>query len=317
MDIVICTDNNYVMPASVLICSICENNKKNNIVFHVIFNKELHEKNKLSLKEIVDDYKKDIKFYCINENINSLLPVGQKGQIRHITITSYYRLFLTSLLPTNINKVLYLDCDTIVRHNLDELWNTDINDYAVACVADQNEGSLSSYNRLRYQQQLGYFNAGVLLINLLYWREKNLQEIFINYIKENQEKLQCHDQDVLNYVLRNSKKSLPLKYNLQNGFLSKEINISWEYEDELTEAIKDPYIIHYIDYLKPWVKGCECPFKSEFFKYQRLTKWKNYPLQKSKIKPTIKQIVKRMLVFFKIVSKEKLYNYRDDITPLN
>ena len=55
------------------------------------------------------------------------------------------------------------------------------------------EAMTERYSRLNYPQSLGYFNAGVLLINIEYWREHNLQDVFWNYMKENIDKLKQHD----------------------------------------------------------------------------------------------------------------------------
>lgn len=207
MEIVICTDNNYVMPAGVLICSICENNVTEKIRFHIIVDDTFLEENRQSLFEEVLRYNQEIYFHHIDKNLYSSFPVGLKGQISYLTLAAYYRLFLGKILPTTIKKVLYLDCDIIVRHNLAELWNIDIDDYAVGCVTDQYDGLIYPYNRLRYPQNLGYFNSGVLLVNLDYWRENHLLEKFIDFLGKYPERALAFDQDVLNYVLRNKKRN--------------------------------------------------------------------------------------------------------------
>lgn len=315
MDIVICTDNNYVMPSGVLICSICENNKGNRIRFHIIGDEKLTEIGKASLQEEVNRYHHSISFYNIDSSLYSFMPTGKEGQPQHITIAAYYRLFLADLLPVDIDKVLYLDCDTIVRHSLKDLWSTDITDYAVGGVTDVFEGLICHYNRLRYPQPLGYFNSGVLLINLAYWRKYKLQDLFLDYLKKYPERLKYYDQDVLNYVLREKKKTLHLKYNVQDCFLRKELFISWEYETELNDAVNDPYIIHYSGGMKPWVKECKNPFRSEFVKYLQCTKWKNTHLVwKMPLSSRIKQKVKALLVNLHILSRVQYNNYRNDIS---
>ena len=80
MDIVICTDNNYVMPSGVLICSICENNKAEKIRFHVVGNETLSEESKQSLSEVAASYHQEMHFYCADSSLNSLLPVGKDSQ---------------------------------------------------------------------------------------------------------------------------------------------------------------------------------------------------------------------------------------------
>lgn len=95
-----------------------------------------------------------------------------------------------------------MDGDIIVRNNLNELWNTDIKDYAIGAVPDQSEGLIVFYNRLKYPPRLGYFNSGVLLINLKYWRDNNLTEQFNKFLQTYPERVVFHDQDILKYTLR-------------------------------------------------------------------------------------------------------------------
>lgn len=312
MDIVICTDNNYVMPSGVLFCSICENNREEEITFHVIADNSFSENSRQALLNIINKYHKEIYFYPIDSKIFASFPVHQKNQPAHITLATYYRLYLAELLPKNLNKILYLDGDIIVRNNLNELWNTEIKDYAIGAVPDQNEGLIGFYNRLKYPQRLGYFNAGVLLINLKYWRDNNLTEQFNKFLQTYPERIILHDQDILNYVLRTKKKYLPLKYNVQNGFLYNEINISWEYENQLQEAIKNPCIIHYLLGSKPWNRGCNHPFRNEFFRYQKLTQWKNVPLQPNPEKLNFKRFIKKFLQRIGLISKPQ-NTYKDNL----
>ena len=191
-----------------------------------------------------------------------------------------------------------------MKHSLIEMYETNIDNIALAAVPDRDEGQIYLYNNLRYEQRLGYFNSGVLLINLKYWRMHNLLNEYIKFATQYPERLKFHDQDVLNYVLRENKKGLPLKYNVQDGFFKKELNISWEYEDELKEAISDPYVVHFTCGMnKPWNKGCDVPYKEEFFKYRNLTKWSNQPLQKVSLpyKTRIKQYIKNILILLGVM----------------
>lgn len=300
MDIVICTDNNYIMPSGVLFCSICENNKPENIIFHVIADQSFSDASRQALSDIIKKYDKEIRFYQIDPSIFASFPIGRKDQPIHITLAAYYRLYLTELLPKELNKVLYLDGDIIVRGSLKDLWNTDIENYAVGVIPDLHEGSISNYNRLRYSPTLGYFNSGVLLINLQYWRENNILNDFLSYAKENYKALKFHDQDILNFIFRNQKLRLPIKYNLQNEMLFKEPDISWEYENELNEAIQNPIILHFTSRLKPWNKECDHPYKNEFFKYQNLTQWKGMPVQ-NRYKPSLKRYIKKILQKLKLI----------------
>lgn len=303
MNIVCCTDHNYIMPTGVMICSACVNHQDCTITFHVVCNDDVTEEDKQDLKNITSQYNHKIEFITAPVFTKKALyfPVN-----KHITITTYYRLFLTELLPYDIDKIIYLDGDLIVRHSLKDLYESNINSFAIAAIPDMDEGQIYLYNNLKYKQSLGYFNAGVLLINLKYWRKHKLLNKFIDFIINNPERIKYHDQDILNFVLRENKVKLPLKYNVQDGFFRKKLNISWEYEDDLKEAINNPVIVHFTcGNNKPWNKGCDVPYKEEFFKYRNLTKWKDEPLKKIAYpnKTRIKQYVKKVLILLGVMRK--------------
>lgn len=319
MDIVCCLDNNYVMPVGVMMCSLCENNKNEKITFHVI-GTDLTDKTKDSFRHIViDKYHKAICFYGLDGINLSILPISQSFQLSHInSLATYYRLFLTEVLPKHISKVLYLDGDIIVRHSLTKLWNTDITNVPLAATIDVEAFNCKYYNRLKYSQHLGYFNAGVLLINLSYWREHNVLNDFNTMIKQYPERLGCFDQDVLNSIFCKNKKELRLTYNFQNDFLFKQEyrQISWEYDEEVDEVFSDPCILHFISAPKPWHKDCDYPYQYEWHKYQSLTEWKDIPLKRyfSRFHYFVNWIIRCSMRLGLITKRLQYFNrYREDL----
>lgn len=311
MDIVISTDNAYVMPAGILIYSVCQNNVRENIYFHVLTDTSLTEANRQALKNITDFAGKTIYFHNIDPRITQGCPVGRDG----LPVSAYYRLYISDILPEKIKKVLYLDCDMIVRHSLNELWKYDIENYAIGCVPDMFTDDISSYNRLLYSPSEGYFNSGMLLINLDYWRKHKVKNAFIDFISNYSDRILYSDQDVMNYVLRKQKLNLPLRYNVQDGFLWKYPKMSWTYFEELAEAVSNPTILHYNTRNKPWIKGCDQPLKDEFFKYRSMTQWAKEPLwpntSESSLKKSIKTVLRKLGVMTPVPSI-----YRNDIKPL-
>lgn len=315
MDIVCCLDKDYLMPLGVMIYSLCENNKNEDITFHIIHN-NLTSLEENSLRKITNKYDKMIFFYTIRHSDLSNITIGNREQ-QKLSISTYFRLFIGDILPKHVKKIIYLDGDIIVCDNLRELWNIDIGNKALAGVPDEYlfYGNIKqSYNRLKYSPNLGYFNAGVLLINLQYWREHNVIDDFFRLI-ESKVIFIHHDQDILNYTFREQKIFIPLKYNLMSDFLleSQYRGISWEYNEEIEQSVKEPVIIHYTG-IKPWYKECDHPYKKEFLKYKALTEWKDTPLKKSyKIK--IKRIIKKILLYFNLLDKGRMpswqYTYAD------
>lgn len=279
MDIVCCLDDNFVMPCGVLLLSICENNKTESIAFHII-TEGLNPDNRRKIESIAKYYDRMCYFYHIDTSLLKKAFDSPGLRNPNWTLSVYYRLLLCSVLPQNIDKVLYLDCDTIVCASLDELWNIDIQNYAIGAVPDCSGDDIRFYNRLDYDFSLGYFNAGVLLINLLYWRENDIESQLLEYMNRNVAILEYNDQDILNYVLREQKQELSIKYNLMGRFFWQThfLYVRKKYWGDILTAINSPVIIHYTDRSKPWHKESTIILKEVWLKYYKLSPWRDIPL---------------------------------------
>ena len=89
------------------------------------------------------------------------LPLSKAEGLNHISKATYYRLLIADILPKEIDRVLYLDCDIIVNDSLEELWGIDMTGKAIA--ASPQIGSGHDCERLGYPIEDGYFNAGQFL----------------------------------------------------------------------------------------------------------------------------------------------------------
>ena len=278
MDILLSTDDNYVMPTGVLMMSVSENNK--NVNYHILVGENFSEDKKDRLIQIAEQHKNGISFYQINAEFKDEFPFGKENQAHRVSYATYYRLLITELLPKDINKIIYLDGDMVVRGSLNSLWNTDISGYAVGVVYDMDEMKHCTSQRLPYPMDSGYFNAGVMLINFDYWRKHKCLERFISFAKSNWEILHFHDQDILNGVLYDEKKWLPITYNFQNGFIYKYNNKGYreELEAEIHRTMYNPLIVHFSSPDKPWLIESFHPYCTEWRHYWRMTKWGNDPL---------------------------------------
>jgi lipopolysaccharide biosynthesis glycosyltransferase len=227
--------------------------------------------NLMKLKRIATKYDIELDTQVLEMNLLSTLPIS-KG--RHFNAMMWCRIALPTLLP-NLDKIIYLDSDLCVLEDLKELWYTNIDNVALAAVPDMFCHNILTYNRLDYDISAGYFNSGVLLLNLDYWREHQIQKKTLNFATTTTCELTYPDQDVLNYVLKNQKKNLPMKFNVQEGYFFKKPYIARSMWGELHDAIKHPVIMHYTGggLLKPWVKGAAVPGKIFFEKYATLSEW--------------------------------------------
>ncbi len=317
MDIVCSTDNNYVMPTGVMMCSLCENNRGEQVRFHVL-NSNLTDDGKAALERVAKGYGQEIVFHQMRDADMADFPIGREGQSAHISsLATYYRLYLGECLPESIKKVIYLDGDVIVRGSLREMWDTDIEGYAIAGVPDTGNNGVEHYNRLLYPQPLGYFNAGVLLINLDYWRKNNVKEAFLKVAREHPERLRCHDQDILNYVFKTCKKRLDAKFNFQTEYLFEHryLSLSYDIIAEIDAALANPLIIHYVVGPKPWQRDCIHPYRAEFLKYRAKTQWSGMALLPGDpLKVRLKHGMIKILVDMGLFKRESLvaYKFRKD-----
>ena len=269
MNILCCTDTNFVIPLGVMLHSLCVNDGGNELHFHIIVDDTVTKQQKDELLSVVTG-KGDVCFYLINiENIKKYLVV----KVENFPIPIYYRLLVAKILPETVHNVLYLDADLIIRHDLSALWSVSLQEKAVAAIPNQSDCG-QYWKRLGYDKNLGYFNSGVLLLNLDYIREHQLTDRFIDYIKNNSEKLLCPDQDVLNYILKDCKLTLSVRFNAQEGFYRVPPERICGNVDEFEKDIMNPDIIHYTKE-KPWSKKCRHPLKNVYYYYKAFTPWAN------------------------------------------
>lgn len=293
IDILCATDDNYAALCGIMLTSLFESNRNEDIHVH-IFTGTLSAENQKKYRELAQRYDSEIDVIEVDQKKFDNCPIWPGD---HLSITAYYRLIAPILLP-DIDKVLYLDCDIIVNGSLRRLWNEDIEQKALGAVIDAEFYNEEFYERLQLSKENLYFNSGVLLINLKYWREHQVTERCFDCIATRREKLRWHDQDTLNVVLQNEIVRLALRYNLQTPFLLSVFASRYEsIQEEIMNSVKSPCIIHYIGGGKPWQGQSLHPFKSYFMAVKAVSLWKSTDLniQKGKWMESMKFNLCRML----------------------
>ena len=270
MDIVCNIDNGYVKYCVVMLTSLFVNNKDENLHIHIIAD-NLSEESQHILSDVVERrYKQRLSFYLVRKDLLSKCPIDTNN---YISISTYYRCFLTTILPSDISKVLYLDCDLIVCKPLGTLFNINLDGYAVGAVEDMWSAKESHYARLHYSEKYSYFNAGVLLVNLDYWRQHDIEKEITEYISDYPERLLYNDQDVLNAVLYTRRLFIPFRWNMQDGFFRKKRKLRPGSIPALEAEMPEAAIVHFTGGKKPWHDKSVHPYKKEYLKYLDLTQW--------------------------------------------
>lgn len=157
----------------------------------------------------------------------------------HLSRAAYARLFLSELLPA-LDRVIYLDTDTLVLENLLPLWKMDLNGFLVAAVPDD---FIDPSEIAATKSRLGeYFNSGVMVMNLAQWRADNLMPEIAAVMASPD--LLCEDQSVMNMICANRVQFIDRKWN----FFTKRFS---EYPS--AHRYISPAILHYGGTPKPWV----------------------------------------------------------------
>lgn len=294
MNIALCADERYSFPCGVCVTSILENNRDEKCNIYIL-TPGLNEKSLAKFNRLSEIYQQKIEIITIDDSLFKNLKVSDR-----FPISIYYRFLLPQLVKSE--KVLYLDCDIIVTGNIKALWDTDITNYACGVIEDQKSDDITIQNRLGQYQP--YFNSGVILMNLNYWREHNISSALTDFIYHNLEKCLYPDQDALNCILGNKVLFLEYKYNYQEQMLlpKREQYLHMDKWKNLLPPEVIPTIIHYTCDIKPWIKNCSHPLKQHFIKYKNISPWKD-----CKVKPlyNLCEKLKKILHFCSFVLKDK------------
>lgn len=169
--------------------------------------------------------------------IESLLEKYNLNTIRHITRTTFARIFAADIIPLSFSRILYLDIDILVIRDISPLFDIEP-ELGLAAVPEFFDSSIKLFK----SPDVSYFNAGVLLINADHWRENKTVEKCLLLIEE-QGNFNCQDQDVLNLVFKNNWQLLPPTSNVMVSFV-----------DSLSSfpQLSQPMIVHFVGRHKAW-----------------------------------------------------------------
>lgn len=275
MDILCTIDNNYVQQCCCMLVSFFDNNRRGKHSVH-LFSEKMAPENQNIIRNLVESYQGIFYYYQVDSSEFGSCSMKNMG---YYTMAIYHRLLMVRLLPDNLDRVLYLDCDLVVDGSLEEFWGMLLDNYALAAVDELNSCAPDVFERLGYDAKYGYFNAGVLLVNLKYWRDNNLTNAFLEYMSSHSDKLKTHDQDVLNALLHDKCKHVSRKWNTEEAFYHYYVIKKWRKMNskEMKKVLFNPVIIHYSWKPKPWEKSCRHPLRLKYFFYlNKITLFSTY-----------------------------------------
>ena len=271
--IAFCCDDNYLIPACIMLESLMKNNRDIHFVAHT-FTDDLSEESIEKLKKTIECGEAELIPHVLPEHAKELIQ--NAPTLKHISIATYYRLFLPYVIEMSVGKVLYLDCDILVRRSVEELFLETEPGIIIVGVSDINEED--------HADRIGvdvYVNTGVLTMDMaairkMYTMESMTEEI--SRIMSEPIKIVMGDQDIINLLFAGHIKKVSNIYNFQRL-------IHKAYCLKNPSLVKETVIAHFITGDKPWNNDYLMEYAGEYYSYlrkyltvpQRLAWWAGKP----------------------------------------
>jgi lipopolysaccharide biosynthesis glycosyltransferase len=282
--VLLCTNALFLQHAAVCLTSLLANNP--DLFFNVVIIGRATEKldEEKFRRSIAQFSNHSLQFRQFTPPADQVLPLIPQS---HYTIDTYTRLWAGDFFPEEVDRILYLDADIVVVGGIGPLWHTDLQGSLLGTV--DIPGAEQGVKLLGMRAEDGYFNAGVLLIDLKQWRETHAGDAVLNYINTNPERV-MYDQDALNFCFHHRRKRLDYKWNVIWPFFREPSPLPLA-RAELEAVRRDALIIHFNGASKPWSYFADHPRTAEYQKYLRMTAWRDFlPLDRTPLNMLRKRI---------------------------
>lgn len=280
MNILYTINDNFVPQAAACMCSVCENNVDEQNISFFVAGMGISAANKDGLVQLAESYGRKCEIIEI-DSIEKYLDFSYDTSGWNEIVLA--RLLIDKILPEHVDRVIYLDGDTIIRGSLRNMWNMNLRGKVLAMSVEttadkQRKQSLELENNY-------YYNAGVLLIDLKRWRSNDCARRILQYYQEHNGRLFANDQDAINAVLKDEIRPMLPKYNFCNTYTQypyrtlKKLVYPMPYINKAVyeECCKNPIIIHFLGEERPWRKGNTHKYRNDYKKYLGLTQWCDTP----------------------------------------
>ena len=251
INVCLACDDNYAKHAGVVIASILKNAYEDDKINVYLLDGGIKQENKILLNKLTNIKEFKLQFIDID---NSLFKDYEAVKTHsYVTLATYYRLKLASLLP-EVDKIIYFDCDFVINESLRSLFNADLCDCPLGGVHDIKKKML--------KKNPTYINAGMIVMDLNKIRELNLEKVFLEWTKENINTIKVGDQEIINEVCKGNIKILPAGWNVQSSNFTNRSSYT-----------KNPKAVHFVAKKKPWHYASFSYHRDLYFKYLQLTPW--------------------------------------------
>ena len=267
MDLLLTLDQNFLPPCKVMLCSFFASNPvERDVTVHLLHSAIPGNR----LEELGD--------FCAGFGA-ALAPIAVDAALFENAPTSrrypkemYYRLLSPLILPQDVERVLYLDPDTLVINPLRPLWELPLEGKLFAAASHTGLTDMANgINQLRLDTEHKYFNSGVIRIDLTAARQQVTAEDIFQCVRAHGKDLILPDQDVFNMLY--GRQTMPVddaiwNYDVRN--YSKYL-IRSSGQRDLNWVMANTAVLHFCGRNKPWHTGYKNPFGMLYLHYQNLT----------------------------------------------
>ena len=268
-------DANYAMPLAVMLASLAATLGPERVATVYILESGLDAATRKRVEQSVRGTRIALRWVTlVRDRLAALRPTLRKFD--YASLASYYRLLLPEAVPGDVDKLIYLDCDLVIRRDIGALWDIDIGDAPLLAVPELSEAArlVSSREGIRRHRDVGLaddqleFNAGVMLINLRVWREEHVALRAFAYLRAAGHGVRWQDQDALNVVTAPRWRPLDSRWNVTMHAFRGAADA-----EEAKRLLAGPFIVHYNTAQKPWHVDFPYGFRELFEHYLDATAW--------------------------------------------
>lgn len=229
-------DKNYLVPSMVFMKSLSNNYSgiENLDVICLVPPELLNKSNEYSKN--LNIHNLNIQFRCSDKFI-AMIQNGNAHESDYISNHCNHRIFLGSLLH-DYDKAIYIDPDTVILRDISPVLDYPLRNKLLA-VVEYSSMNVKSFN----DQDRPYFNNGIFIADLNYWRESGAEDK-MDYFTKTYGPTLCPEQDAMNYAFIDVWSPLPFSFNSFHTYM--------ESMEHFAKENDNPIIVHFIGPSKPW-----------------------------------------------------------------
>lgn len=276
------SDQNYLIPGSVMVTSLCENNTHFDEINIYYLSLGISPDNIKKLKSLEKKYQ-NLKLVIIDSKRYQKEAEKLKLSKWNGKLITWFKLLVLSDLTINTDRILYLNPHSIITGSLDNLATIEFNQNIMLNIYDYFENFPGLVDIPTREKDAPYFNCGLMLFNHKKWQEDNLGVEVRNSLKK-KSNFKIADQDFCNIFFNGKIGVIPFEYYAWETLflydpisalrIQKLLNKPNYYSvDDVRNGLLAPKIIYLtsVGSGRAWFKGSRAPTASLFEKYLKMT----------------------------------------------